>query len=537
MTLRHADRARTRILLTCLLLTFITGLSRSAPSRSILDDQALVRAHQVQEESRLESPPSTGGGEDATASVTVRIRQEKRARTKDLGATVVNIGGFLDRLPSDVIRQGRELARHPDRLKQALAEQASLPLLLAAVPHTTPDVLEAKRSWEATLRQYDQATFLEDLIAQYRAFVRELDPGVGPGGHRERAGKIFYFPSALALRGELVRWAVEKQRLVYLQALRHGLSLVAHDYQAAWYSARSAALLEESRALFRDVEAITRTQLQVGKVSQADSLKTQAAIAVLETRLVAMTQEGVAARARINSWLGLPPDTPWGPLQEPTFDPELAGLSVLWKRAQERRQELGQARAAMETASTMLRLGETNLTPRGASGSAVISLGMGAEAGPGRDVRATFPASPQAGTGSAAYGTEAAWVDELRLRAREAEAAHEAEKGRTLRGITDTLAELRASAVLRDTYRATVVPKARLSVEALRSRYIGGQTPFIEFLDAARIALDSSMEEVKATRENWNNMVDLMEWTGGTIAEVLRSGSQAPDEDPTTLAR
>lgn len=455
-------------------------------------------------------------------SIRPELRAEGRTRSKDLSATVAASGGFLDRIPADVLQRGKDLARDPARLKQALADGPTLPLLLSIVPHTNTDIQKAKRGWEATLRQYEQATYLEDLIAQYRAFVRELDPGVGPGGHRESRGKIFFFPSALSLRGELVRWAVEKQRLLYLQALRHGLSLIAHDYQAAWYSARSVALLQESRDLFRDVETITQTQLQVGRVSQADSLKAQSAIAVLEAQLVAMAQEGNAARARINSWLGVPADTAWGALREPAFDANLPGLSALWERAQERRQELGQSRAAMETARTLVRLAETNLYPRGASGSATISLGSGAEAGASRDPEATFPSGPKPDAGAAAFGSQAAWIDELRLRAKEAEAAYEAEKSMTLRGLTDTLAKLQGSAVLRKAYRDTAVPKTRLSVETLRSRYIGGQTPFIEFLDAARTALESSMEEVKATRENWNDMVDLMEWIGGTIAERLQ---------------
>lgn len=511
-----------------LFLTSVTGAFPGAPRGGVPEDEALVRGHQVEEERKLKPSSAKVPGEALHRSSIAKVRKERQLRSKELTSTVNEIGGFLERFSSVVLQEGRDLAKDKERLKQVLVRGPSLPQLLAVVPHTSADILKARRSWEATIRQFDQASFLEDLIARYRAFVRDLDPGVGPGGHRESPERIFYFPSALALRGELVRWAVEKERLVYLQALRHGLSVVAHDYQAAWYSARGVDLLQESRELFRDVETITQTQLQVGKVSQSDSYKAQSAIAVLETRLVAVVQEGVAARARINTWLGIPADTPWGPLQEPFFDPDLPGLPVLWERARKRRQELGQVRAALETAKTLLRLAETNLYPRGASGSAMIALGRGAEAGPGRDAEATFPSRPQPGVGGADFGSGAAWIDELRLRVLEAESAYEAEKAMTLRGLTDTLAKLEASAVLRDTYRGTVVPKARLSVETLRSRYIGGQTPFIEFLDAARTALDSSIEEVKATRENWNDMVDLMEWTGGSIAEILRAAAPSP---------
>src|SRR6185503_13687645 len=68
-------------------------------------------------------------------------------------------------------------------------------VLLAAYARN-PDIAAARGQWAATVRMYDEATYLEDVLLRYRAFTRSATPPVGAVPMRDAA---FPYPGMVAL--------------------------------------------------------------------------------------------------------------------------------------------------------------------------------------------------------------------------------------------------------------------------------------------------------------------------------------------------
>jgi hypothetical protein len=128
----------------------------------------------------------------------------KRQAWEQLAAPDAGAQDLLAGLPPAVREQARTAAADEGRTTALLKTGVSLELLLALAALRNPDAQAAQENWRATLRHFDQAAYLEDLVTQYRAFVRELDTLVGPQTHKEMLAMTFAFPSVLSLKGQVV---------------------------------------------------------------------------------------------------------------------------------------------------------------------------------------------------------------------------------------------------------------------------------------------------------------------------------------------
>lgn len=398
--------------------------------------------------------------------------------------------------------------------RAALAGDVTLSRLLALLEHRNPDARTAYEAWRATLRQFEQATFLEDTLSQFRAFTRELDTKVGPQTHREMPEKTFAFPSALALRGQLVDVAARLGGVRYRQVLRKAQNDAARSYFQIRYAARVIELTNENRKLFADMDTLTRMQLQVGAVSQADSLKTQSALAALDNQIAVLGLERDSEIARVNALLGLAVDTRWGPLVSPDLVDRERTLAELIAVAEAKSQDLALATLEVEQMQTMIRMAETMTFPRGSLGASAIAPSVGAEAGPTRSMMATFPDRPAVDATRAGLGANAAYIEELRVRLLQARRGRDAVRARLAQMIQE--AHARSAIARRNlrTYSGEIAPRARQAFATMRERYNTAKAPFIEYLDAGRTFLDSAVKVEEARRDLNRALLDLQDALG-----------------------
>ena len=428
---------------------------------------------------------------------------------------------LLAGIPEAVRANAAIVAGEPEKIAAELKVGVALPQLLALAAKRNPEMRVAFERMRAATRRFEQAAYLEELVAQYRSFVRELDTKVGPQSHKEMPEKTFAFPAALALKGQIIDLEVELARLRYLEALRKAVNDTARGFFEVQFAERRIAILKENRDLFGKMDAIATEQLKVGRVSQADSLKAQSELAMIETQVLTAEGEQTKSIARVNALFGLSPSVAWGVLSPADlFDSEVS-LDATLSVAKTDNQGLIRAERDVDLMETMVRMAETEVLPRGSQGASLIMPSSGAEAGPTRKEMATFPLMKEPGTERAGFGANAAYIDELRVRVQEARRMREATAAMTEFMVKD--AHFMADAMRRErkTFSETVVPKSKLALETVRERYSTATTPFIEYLDAARSYLNNSLELEKARKEHNRALVDLQDASGRSAASLL----------------
>lgn len=472
----------------------------------------LLQAHLNQvERLRRTAPAQTPALTEVRREVERRSREWNR-RVPAVRPVAAARGTATAGLPRGLIE--RAGAASDAAAKNLLSKQASLSLVLALVARRNPDARASYEAWRATLRQFEQATFLEDSLSQFRAFTRELDTKVGPQTQREMPEKTFAWPSAMALRGQLVDVAARLGEVRYEQTLRKALNDAARSFFQVQYATRSIELTVENRKLFADMDTLTRAQLQVGAVSQADSLKTQSTLAALDNQIGVLEIERTSEVARASALMGLPVDSAWGPLPPVDLIDREAPLAALIVRAESGNQELAMATLDVEQMATMIRMAETMAFPRGSFGASAIAPSVGAEAGPTRGAMATFPDRPAVDATRAGIGANAAYIDELRVRLVQARRNRDAVRARIAQMVQEAHARVAVARRTYRTYAEEVAPRAKQAFATMRERYNTARAPFIEFLDAGRTYLDAVIKSEEARRDRNRALLDLQDALG-----------------------
>lgn len=513
--------------ITCLAVpSGARAAGRRGPAESVRPED-LLEAHLGQVRA-LRAASGAASPSPVIDEVRAAVRERARLWTRTVDDGARGAGGLLRGLDAQDLSEAARLA--DVRAGGSLARSPRVGAVLALVAQRNPDAATAWQEWRAILRQFEQASFLEDTISQFRAFVREVDTKVGPQTHREMPEKTFAFPSAMALRGQLVDIAADLGGLKHRQTLRKALDDAGRSYYQIRYASRAIRLTTENRELFADMEALTRAQLQVGKVSQADSLKAQSTLAALDTQIATLELDRSAEVARANALMALPPDAAWGEPVSGDLQDADRPLEALLTRALSDNQDLAIARREVDQMDTMVRMAETMVFPRASAGASLIAPSVGAEAGPTRSAMATFPSVPSPGAERAGLGANAAYIDELRVRAVRARRARDAMRVKVAQMVQDAHARAAIARRTLGTYAHDIAPRARQAFLTMRERYNTSQAPFIEYLDAGRTHLDTTLKVEEARRDLARALLDLADALGSGPGELLpaepRSGGR-----------
>ncbi|MDL5054117.1 TolC family protein [Oscillatoria laete-virens NRMC-F 0139] len=503
--------------------TIIVALSMTLALSCVAEDApprppSLLEAHLRQAEVlQLRVPDqSLEKLESFQREMTERARSwEKRVQADEPLQTL------LEGLPKHVIDAARSANSDNKKTIDLLQSDSSLAQILALVAIRSPDVRVARESLRASLRRFEQAAYLEDLVGQFRAFARELDTRVGPQSHKEMPEKTFAFPSILALKGQIIDQEASIAELQYQRALRMALNEAARAYFEAQNARQSFVVLKESRELFANMEGLARERLRVGQAAQSDLLKAQAELAMLDNQLVTLERQHANTQTKINSLLSLPPESEWklkGSIDLRDTNPSLE--QTLADARLQNHENLVAAREP-ELMASMVRMAETDLLPRASLGYSRLAPSAGAEAGPTRSAMAAFPDKQEVNASRAGFGSNAAYLEELRTRVAQSNEMKSMLLAQTEFNVKDAHFKADSARRERTTLSEVVVPKARQALETVRENYNAAKVPFIEYLDAARSYLKDILELEKARLEHNQMIIELQERRGRSAIQVL----------------
>jgi outer membrane protein TolC len=501
--------------IACLIgLTCLTGLTSEDPT-------PLVAAHLRQAAAITPAESAMPGADEQLAKLKADIAVKEKMWTERL-AQPVAADGLLKGLPESVLTQAQASAGDAEKTRAVLRQGVTLELLLALAAVRSPDVRASHQNWRAAVRRFDQASYLEDLMVQYRAFARELDTKVGPQKHKEMPGKTFAFPSALTLKGQMVDVGAELARLEYQTKLRQQLNAMARAFFDAQYLTRAVRIARENRELVAQMVEFASARLRVAGGTQADALKAQSMLALLDNKIRTIEKRQATVWDRIASMLNLKGfnghDLEEADLSLPAID-EKEALG----RASTGKQEWQAAKARLEQMRLMVRLAETMVLPRGSVGLSQLAPSVGAEAGPTRKASAAFPARPMVDLQRAGFGANAAWIDELRVRTRQAEEALTATSAQSRFAVEQALSTVKIARDDLSVYRDDVEPRARQALQSTSDRYNKALIPFVEYLDAMRSVLDADLECERARRDLNLSLTGLSDSMGRTAADLLHN--------------
>lgn len=376
-----------------------------------------------------------------------------------------------------------------------VAGAVELRSLIAEALQHNPEILAARKRFEAANQRPARAGSLPDPMfsAGYTSMGGPL-PGQGLG--REPLARIGFMASQLIpaagkreLRAAIARKEASEAEQQYFATQLAVVARVKTAWRQLGYAHEELAVLERSRALLERMLKVTEIRYTAGQGTQADLLRTQTQLTLLEARAERARLSIQRRVAELNALAARPLETPVA-RPRPAPPVELTtSLDTLYARAQEFAPVLLARRHEIEKSELAL-----NLARKEGAVDYTIAAGysnMGRMAGRWGNMY------------EARLDINLPFFTRGRQRAAVAGQAHERDSARRmyqaagntllLRIKDDYLLSATSWRLLR-LYETTLIPQAALALEAALPAYETGQADFPALLASLMSVLDYELE-------------------------------------------
>jgi outer membrane protein, heavy metal efflux system len=387
-----------------------------------------------------------------------------------------------------------------------------LPELIQEVLARNPELVAARKQWEAVTNRITQARSLDDpiLSLQLWNFPQQNFNVTQAQNNIFGFGQNLPFPGKLALKGNVASRSAD----ITGQAVRaKELELVARLKQAYYdlfLAQKAVQIHHEQVELVRQFVEIANAKFRAGKGSQADVLKAQVELSMLFQHLPVLEQRRETVEAMLNTLIDRAPSSPLGMAQEPSQQSLEKPVDDLHRLALNDRPELKAAELDVQRSEQSRALAQRQYYP---------------------DFHVTFQRFQnfQANDGFGAYMSMSipfafwtkpkydAGVQEAEAALSVAQAQQHTLENMTRFQINDLLAKLRATDQVATLYRTTILPQAEQSLESARVGYRAGKAGFLDLIDTQRAWRGFQLEYFQALVDRQHRLAELEQVVGVTL--------------------
>ena len=396
------------------------------------------------------------------------------------------------------------------------AETLELPSLIRVAVERNPKVSAAKARWQATIEQYPQVTALPDPMFMYGYFLRSVETRVGPQRHRVSFSQAFPYPGTLDAAGEVVKKAIEIERVKHEQVIRDLIVELKLSYHELAYLQRAVELTRQNHELVVSILTIATARYAEGKATLNDVLKAQSQLAQLEYDLILLEELQGVEHANINGILSVPSATPLGATVPVAYEPLDVTLADVEKQALAKRQELRIAALTIEKATERIALAELQTKPMLKFDLMTIETG-----------EALMLDAPGSGKNpfSIGFGVTIPWSSlKNSSKVREAQQNHEVVTAnkRVLEDETKVALQkvyfrLGNARRLVELYETTLIPQAGAAIEVAETWHQEGPKSITGFLETQSVWLNFNLARLRAISDYQQNVARLEKLVGGKI--------------------
>lgn len=382
----------------------------------------------------------------------------------------------------------------------ALSARAQVPgatveSLLAYARQTNPEFAAMLREAEAASARVIPAGNLPDPLFSMELRDITRDGSISPTLSPSRVGSTKYTvlqPLPWPGKRDLARSAAQATAEQSNQAARAAWNDLAMRIKIAharrYELTQRREIAGEIDGLLEQLEAITRSRYAGGLASQADAVRALSERTMLRAELVSLATQLRAVDVQVNTLLARTPDAPLAPPADKGAPDAQLQYAALADRLRDRNAELAVDRARVESAERNRDLAYRNRYPDFAVGFSPIQRGDGLV---DYDVMFEVTIPLQLGTRRAQEREAEAMLAAARLR-------REATEQRTAGELGAALAQLAGAREMQRLAEASLLPQARVNLQAALAAYESGKVDFTALLEAERQVRQARLAQLNA---------------------------------------
>ncbi len=392
-----------------------------------------------------------------------------------------------------------------------LRDRLALPELIQEVLARNPELAATRKQWEAATNRIAQVRSLDDPILSLQLWNVPQPLNIArTENHIFGLSQNLPFPGKLGLKGEVASRSADMTEQAVRAKERELVARLKQAYYDLFLSQKTIQLHHEQVELLRQFFEIANAKFRAGKGSQADVLKAQVELSLLQQQLPVLAQRRKTAAAMLNTLLDRGPSSPLGLAQEPSPLPIEQPLDDLSSLALNDRPELKAAELDVQRSEQSRALAQRQYYP---DFNVAVQRFQNYQANDGfgayvaMSIPFAFWTKPKydAGVQEAAASVAAAQAQQHTL------------ENMTRFQVDDLLAKFRATDLVAMLYRTTILPQAEQSLESARIGYRAGKGSFLDLIDAQRAWRGFQHEYFKAIVDRQNRLAELEQVVGVTL--------------------
>ena len=386
-----------------------------------------------------------------------------------------------------------------------------LPDLIQEALVRNPELVAARKQWEAATNRIAQARSLDDPILSVQLWnIPQPFKATQADNTIFGLSQNLPFPGKLALKGDVASRSAEMTEQSVRAKERELVARLKQAYYDLFLAQKAVQIHHEQVELLRQFVAIANAKFRGGMGSQADVLKAQVELSLLLQHLPVLEQRRKTAEAMLNTLLDRDPALPLGLAQEPAQLPLEESVDNLHRLALNDRPELKAAELDVQRSEQSRALAQRQYYPD-FNVAFQRFQNFQANDGFGAYVAMSIPF---------AFWTKPkydAGVQEAEAAVSVAQAQQHTLENMTRFQISDLLAKLRATDQVATLYRTTILPQAEQSLESARVGYRAGKGGFLDLIDTQRAWRGFQLEYFKALVDRQYRLAELEQVVGVTL--------------------
>lgn len=392
-----------------------------------------------------------------------------------------------------------------------LRNRLLLPELIQEVLARNPELAAARKQWEAATNRIAQVRSLDDPILSLQLWnVPQPFNIAQTENHIFGLSQNLPFPGKLGLKGEVASRSAEMTEQAVHAKERELIARLKQAYYDLFFAQKTIQIHHEQVELLRQFVEIANAKFRVGKGSQADVLKAQVELSLLQQQLPVLEQRRKTSGAMLNTLLDRNSASPLGLAQEPSQLPIEQPLGDLQSFALNDRPELKAAELDVQRSEQSRALAQRQYYP---DFNVAVQRFQNFQANDGfgayvaMSIPFAFWTKPKYDAG----------VQEAEAAVSVAQAQQHTLENLTRFQINDLLAKFLATDQVATLYRTTILPQAEQSLESARVGYRVGKGSFLDLIDAQRTWRGFQHEYFKAIVDRQHRLAELEQVVGITL--------------------
>ncbi|MFH0827490.1 MAG: TolC family protein [Candidatus Omnitrophota bacterium] len=396
-------------------------------------------------------------------------------------------------------------------------EVLSLNPLIEEARKNNPEILAAKKRYEAASARIPQAKSLDDPVIGLnfqRAKGSPLNLNSTPAMERMLSlSQMLPWFGKLPLKGKIA--LVESQ--MFAAEYKNKELEISNEVKNAYYDLfmnyKETELKQEILGFLKNAAKIAEAKYIVGEIAQEDIIKINLEIAKLGNDIVNLRQEKSAKETRLNSLLSRQPESALGqPFLEEGVPLLMMDIDSLYKLTLENQPDLLIFSYAIEKNKYAKSLAKRSFFPDLMAGIAMRGITAGT-IGPW-DLMLSFTAPLWF------WSKQRYEVKEAIANLDEAQAAYQAMKNKALAETKDLMTRTVIWENKINLYKNNQIPLLESSIESSLSSYRAGEGDIMMLLDSERMLIETRMDYYLALVGYHMNLADLESQVGVELSEV-----------------